>query len=47
MKPTVYGPVNPPSFATEVMRAIPEAAAKPVRNSLGNAKKTGKCLGSA
>src|SRR5512133_3875449 len=44
IKPTAYGPTNPPSFAIEVIRAMPDAAENPVRNSPGKAKKTGNRL---
>ncbi len=36
IKPTAYGPTNPPRMPTEVINAMPEAAENPVRNSLGN-----------
>src|SRR6266699_1810947 len=34
--PVAYGPANPPRFASELTRAIPEAAANPVRKSPGS-----------
>jgi len=30
-----YGPINPPRFPTELMKAIPAAAEKPAKNSFG------------
>src|SRR6266566_776857 len=36
IQPIAYGPANPPRFATELTRAIPEAAANPVRKSPGS-----------
>jgi hypothetical protein len=36
--PTAYGPAKPPRFATDVINAMPDAAANPARNSLGDAK---------
>jgi len=32
LKPTAYGPTNPPRMPTEVINAMPEAAENPVRN---------------
>jgi len=37
MKPTANGPANPPRLAIEVIRAMPDAAENPVRNSPGSA----------
>jgi hypothetical protein len=34
--PVAYGPANPPRFASELTKAIPEAAANPVRKSPGS-----------
>src|SRR5258708_21530613 len=34
--PAAYGPANPPRFASELTKAIPEAAANPVRKSPGS-----------
>src|SRR5712692_3509241 len=34
--PIAYGPADPPRFATEQTKAIPAAAADPVKNSLGS-----------
>jgi hypothetical protein len=39
MKPKAYGPTNPPRIPTDVIRAMPEAAENPVRNSLANDQK--------
>jgi hypothetical protein len=36
INPIAYGPKNPPRFATELTKAIPEAAANPDRNSPGS-----------
>src|SRR6266851_1517940 len=36
IQPIAYGPANPPRFASELTNAIPEAAANPVRKSLGS-----------
>jgi len=36
IQPIAYGPANPPRFATELTKAIPEAAANPVRKSAGS-----------
>ena len=44
MNPTAYGPANPPKLAIEVIRAMPDAAENPLRNSPGSAKKTGNIL---
>src|SRR5947207_1584984 len=38
-----YGPTSPPRFPKELIKAIPEAAAYPVRNSLGKEKKDRQC----
>src|SRR6516165_3254774 len=38
----VYGPTKPPRFETDVTSAMPAAAEKPVRNSVGVDIKTGK-----
>ena len=35
INPTAYGPAKPPRFATELIKAMPDAAANPVRNPLG------------
>ena len=37
--PIAYGPTNPPRLAMELIKAMPEAAEYPVRNSLGIAQK--------
>ena len=39
MKPKAYGPTNPPRIPTDVIRAMPEAAENPVRNSLASDQK--------
>lgn len=44
INPTPYGPTNPPKLAIDVTSAIPDAAEKPVRNSLGNEKNGGRVL---
>src|SRR5437899_1641594 len=36
--PTEYGPANPPRFPTELIRAMPPAAAVPLRNDVGSAQ---------
>src|SRR6266852_9695761 len=36
IQPVAYGPANPPRFASELTKAIPEAAANPVRKSPGS-----------
>jgi len=36
IQPIAYGPANPPRFASELTRAIPDAAANPVRKSPGS-----------
>ena len=36
IQPVAYGPANPPRFASELTRAIPEAAANPVKKSPGS-----------
>ena len=33
--PIAYGPIKPPRFPTELMKAIPAAAEKPIKNSFG------------
>jgi len=35
IRPIAYGPAKPARLAMELMKAIPEAAAYPARNSLG------------
>jgi hypothetical protein len=35
IKPTMYGPTNPPRLAIDVIKAMPDAAETPVRNSPG------------
>ena len=37
--PIAYGPAKPARFTTELIKAIPEAAEMPVRNSLGRDQK--------
>src|SRR5437016_5313763 len=36
--PTEYGPANPPRFPTELIRAMPPAAAVPLRKDVGSAQ---------
>jgi hypothetical protein len=36
IQPVAYGPAKPPRFASELTKAIPEAAANPVRKSPGS-----------
>lgn len=42
--PMAIGPANPPKFPTELIKAMPEAAENPTRNSLGNEKNGPKKL---
>jgi hypothetical protein len=44
MAPTANGQTNPPTLPIELINAIPHAAEKPVRNSLGIEKKGGMKL---
>src|SRR5216683_4037137 len=42
--PMRLGPTKPPTLPTELIRAMPPAAATPLRNDVGTVQKTGSML---